>query len=168
MCLQRGGKGKRQSTGSQQYHNSRLHCYMVSETKKLVKLRLPLVLKISMPATGATCHWLNQLRYHCTHVLAEVAHLCMTRLTLFPGMQVRTECGVQLAEQDNFQLLPLPMDSVGCTRDCGSGILHSGILSGSQEGLLSKGMFTPGRAAHCSIACSNPIAHKLTCNQCIC
>ena len=37
----------------------------VSETKKLVKLRLPLVLKISMPATGATCHWLNQL-HSCT------------------------------------------------------------------------------------------------------
>ena len=54
-------------------------------------------------------------------------------------MQVCPECWVQLAEQDNLQLLPLPMDSVSCTRDCRSGILYSGLLPRSQEGFFPTG-----------------------------
>ena len=62
----------------------------------------------------------------------------MSGLKLLTLMQVRLECCIQPAEQDNLQLLSLPMDCVGCTRGRRSGILYCGLLPGSQERLLPK------------------------------
>ena len=118
---------------------------MVSRLSKLVKLRLLYILNIVLHVTS---HSTSRAATACMNL--HKWFWCVTRLRLFPVMQVCTERWIQLAEQDNLQLFPLPMDSVGCPCDCRSGILHSGLFSGSQESLLPKGMSPEYRAAHYS------------------
>lgn len=81
-------------------------------------------------------------------------------------MQVRAECRVQLAEQDNLQLLPLPMDSVSCSRGCRAGILYSGLLPRGQERIFPKGtFFTSLRSLlylHCLCCTQQPLSSVCT------
>ncbi len=54
-------------------------------------------------------------------------------------LQVCAQCWIQLAKQDNLQLLSFSLDCISCTCHCWSGILHSRLLLGSQKSLFPKG-----------------------------